>query len=703
MSDTADNPLLETAGLPAWHRIRAEHVEPAIREVLAELAERVDRLEEALGEGAEVRWEAVVEPLERLVDRLDRPWGAVLHLMGVRNSDALREAHRAVQGDVVSFGLRVGQSPTIFRALTALKESPAWSKFESAQRRIVEDLLRRAEHAGVGLEGEARERFNAIQAELAQLSTEFTNHVLDATKAFSLTLREESEVEGLPESARQLAAQSAREAGETRASAEAGPWRITLDAPSFRPFMEHARRRSLREQLYRAYVTRAGDGKLDNSPLIDKILCLRAEESRLLGYANFAELSLSSKMATGVAAVEQLLEQLRDASLGAAQRELDELSHFAREHPECSQSEELALWDVMFWAERLREDRYAYSEEELRPWFPLPVVLEGLFDLTQRLFGVSVEEADGKAPVWHEDVRFFSVRDAQGLEIARFYLDAYSRPGEKNGGAWMNECVGRSRLLAEGQEACRLPVAHVVCNQAPPVDGKPSLMSFLEVQTLFHEFGHSLQHMLTTVDFGLAAGVANVEWDAVELASQFMENWCYQRDTVRRISSHVDTGEALPEALFEKLEAARTYRSGSDTLRQLYFAFTDLALHADFDPEGEETAFAVQRRISKRTTVMPPLPEDRFLCSFSHIFAGGYAAGYYSYKWAEVLSADAFAAFEEAGLDDAQALAETGLRYRDTVLALGGSEHPMQVFERFRGRPPSPEALLRHTGLAGAH
>ena len=701
MSDTADNPLLEMTGLPAWDRIRPEHVEPAIRQLLGELGEQVDQLEEALGTGADATWEAVVEPLERLGDRLDRPWSSVRHLMGVRNSDSLREAQQVVQGEVVAFGLRVGQSPAIFRALTALKQGGVWPKLESAQRRIVENLLREAKHAGVGLEGEVRERFNAIKAELAQLSTEFTNHVLDATKAFALTLRDRSDVEGLPESARQLAAHLAREAGEAGASSEAGPWRISLDAPSFLPFMEHARRRSLREQLYRAYVTRAADGKLDNSPLIAKILALRSEESRLLGYASYADLSLSSKMAPDIGAVEQLLEQLRDASFGAAQRELDELTEFARNHREMPQSEDLALWDVMFWAERLREERYAYSEEELRPWFPLPVVLDGLFDLTQRLFGIRVEAADGEAPVWHEDVRFFSVRDTQGFVIARFYLDPYSRPGEKNGGAWMDECVGRSRLLAEGEETLRLPVAHVVCNQAPPVDGKPSLMRFSEVETLFHEFGHSLQHMLTTVEFGLAAGVCNVEWDAVELASQFMENWCYQRDTVRGISAHVDSGEPLPDALFEKLDAARTYRSGSATLRQLYFAFTDLELHADLDPKGEETAFAVQQRVSKRTTVMPPLPEDRFLCSFSHIFAGGYAAGYYSYKWAEVLSADAFAAFEEAGLDDAQALAETGLRYRDTVLALGGSEHPMDVFKRFRGRPPTADALLRHSGLAG--
>jgi oligopeptidase A len=700
-----ENPLERIEGLPAWDRIGPEHVVPAIRTLLETLGAELAGLEASLellrARGEVPSFEAVAGPLERLGDHFERPWSAVRHLMGVRNSDALRDAHHLVQGEVVAFGLRVGQSQAIYRALSALQEGPGFRALSSARCRIVLSLLRDAKHAGVGLEGAARERFNAIQAELADLGTSFTNHVLDATKAFSLWLRDPAEVEGLPESARQLAAQSAREAGEEGASADAGPWRITLDLPSYRPFLENARRRDLREHLYRAYVTRAGEGALDNAPLIERILALRAELAQLLGYATYAELSLASKMAPGVPAVRALLDRLREASWGAARREHDDLCAFARTHAVAPQQEPLALWDVAFWAERLREDRYVYSEEVLRPWFPLPVVLEGLFDLARRLFGVRIEAADGEAPVWHRDVRFFRVRDeSTGAPIAAFYLDAYSRPGEKNGGAWMDECIARSRLLAPPGERFRLPVAHVICNQAPPVEGRPSCMSFQEVETLFHEFGHSLQHMLTCVDEGLASGIRNVEWDAVELASQFMENWCYERETVRRISAHVDSGEPLPDALFAKVEAARTYRAGSDMLRQLYFAFTDLALHDGFDPGAGESAFDVQRREAARTTVIPPLPEDRFLCSFSHIFAGGYAAGYYSYKWAEVLSADAFGAFEEKGLDDLRAMAETGRRYRETVLALGGSEHPMQVFERFRGRPPSPEALLRHAGLA---
>jgi len=348
----------------------------------------------------------------------------------------------------------------------------------------------------------------------------------------------------------------------------------------------------------------------------------------------------------------------------------------------------------------LREQRYDFNDEELRPYFPLPRVLDGLFALVQGLFSIQIRPADGEAPGWHEDVRFFRVYDDQERPIAAFYLDPYSRPAEKRGGAWMDECVGRSRMLAAPGHTVRLPVAYLICNQTPPVDGKPALMSFNEVKTLFHEFGHGLHHMLTTVDYGLASGIHNVEWDAVELPSQFMENWCYHRDTLMGMSAHVETGEPLPEELYRKLCTARTYRAGSLMLRQLYFACLDIALHYHFDPQGSETPFDVQQRVAALTTVLPPLPEDRFLCSFGHIFAGGYAAGYYSYKWAEVLSADAFAAFEEAGLDNAVALAATGRRYRHSILALGGSRPPMEIFREFRGREPTTAALLRHSGLA---
>jgi len=688
------NPLLEAGDLPRFDAIRPEHVEPAVRALVDELSRELDRVE------AEARptWEGVVEPLERIADRLQQVWGVVGHLLGVRNSDALRRAHEAVQPEVIAFGIRLVQSRPVYDALRALREGAGWEALDPAQRRIVESLLRDARLHGVGLDGAARERFNAIQMELAEAATAFGNHVLDATKAFALTLRAPEEAEGLPESLRRLGAQLAREAGEEDASAETGPWRIGLDPPCFLPFMQHSRRRDLRERLYRAYITRASEGELDNTPLVRRILALRREEARLLGYRDFAEVSLAAKMAPGVEAVERLLEDLRRAAYPAAQRDLEELRAFARERG-APEAEDLRRWDIPFWAERLREHRFAYSDEELRFWFPLPRVLEGLFALTRELFGATVRAADGEAPVWHPDVRFFRVFDEEDRPMAGFYLDPYSRPEEKRGGAWMDDFLSRSRLLASRPGEVRLPVAVLACNGTPPGEDRPSLMTFDEVETLFHEFGHGLQHMLTRVDHGLASGIRNVEWDAVELPSQFMENWLYHRETLRRVSGHVETGEPLPDALFEKIRAARTFRAGSDSLRQIHFAALDLTLHRDYDPEGAETPFDVQRRVAETTTVLPPLPEDRFLCSFGHIFGGGYAAGYYSYKWAEVLSADAFAAFEEAGLDDPEAVAATGRRFRDTVLTLGGSRPPMEVFVAFRGREPRPDALLRHAGL----
>jgi oligopeptidase A len=707
--EDASNPLEREGGLPAFDQIRPEHVAPGVRSRLAQLEGELARLEADV----EPSWSGLVEPLERLGDRMQSTWGTVGHLMGVKNSDALRAAHDEVQAEVVTFSLRLAQSRAIYDGLVALREGAGWSALGPDKQRIALSLLRDARHAGVGLDGVERERFNEIQRELAELATRFSNHVQDATKAFALDLSEPAEVDGLPTSLLRLAAHTAGEArraleegtqstqateGDTAEADDPvrGPWRITLDYPSFVPFMEHSTRRDLRERLYRVYITRASSGEFDNAPLIERILALRRELAQLLDYEDFGTLSLATKMAPDVAAVEALLEKLRTASFDAARRDLSELQAFAKEE---GFEGELQLWDIAFWSERLREARFAYSEESLRPYFPLPVVIEGLFALARRLFGVTIVAADGEASVWHEDVRFFRVKDEDGRDRAAFYLDPYSRPADKRGGAWMDECVGRSALLAAEPGGVRLPVAYLVCNQAPPVEGKPSQMSFDEVTTLFHEFGHGLQHMLTRVDLGLASGIRNIEWDAIELPSQFMENWLYHRETLKGVSCHVDTGKAIPDSLFDKIEAARTYRAGSDMLRQLYFSFTDMELHAAYEPGGADDAFSVQRRIAEKTTVLPPLPDDRFLCSFSHIFAGGYAAGYYSYKWSEVLSADAFAAFEEAGLDDEPAVVETGRRYRETVLALGGSQSPMEVFVAFRGREPSTRPLLRHSGL----
>jgi oligopeptidase A len=692
----SESPLVGRDELPRFSEIGTEQVVPAVRA----LVEAQERAREALEAGQAPSWEALARPRAELAEPLGYTWGIVQHLLAVKNSPPLREAEEAVQPEVVAASLRLSQSRAFYEGFRQMRAGAGWATLHPAQQRIVEASLEEAELAGVSLEGAAKERFLAIETELAQLGTEFSNHVLDATKAFSLVLRAPEEVEGLPPSLRAAAAQSARaqadeDATLAAATPEGGPWRITLEAPLYVPFMEHSTRRDLRERLYRAFVTRASSGEVDNQPLILATLRLRREKAQLLGLGDYAELSLRRKMARSVGAVEALLGELRRASRQHAEREHEELRAFARARTG-DPGLELALWDVPFWAERLREERYAFREEELRPYFPLPGVLEGLFALARRLFGVVIRPADGEAQIWHPDVRFFRVTDEDGSPRAAFYLDPYSRPADKRGGAWMGTCLDRKR---RPDGSVRAPVAYMVCNQAPPVDGQPSLMTFREVETLFHEFGHALQHMLTDVDEPEAAGINNVEWDAVELPSQFMENWCYHRPTLLSFARHHQTGAPLPAELFEKIAAARTFRAGSQFLRQLHFATLDLALHAGFDPDRDDLG-ALRARVSAENTVLPPLPEDRFLCSFSHIFAGGYAAGYYSYKWAEVLSADAFAAFEEAGLDDPAALAATGRRFRQTVLASGGSRHPTEVFTAFRGRPARTEALLRHAGLS---
>ncbi len=687
IESNSSNPLLIGKGLPPFERIQATHVVPAISQILEELKTELAHLEANLT----ATWTGLVEPLTQLEERLGWSWGIVGHLMGVKNSPELRQAYETVQPEVVKFYNQLSQSQPLYQGLCALQQSISWDKLAPAQQRVVEAAIRDAKLSGVGLTGATRERFNQIQLELAELSTKFSNNVLDATKAFQLKLTTKAEIEGLPPSSLSLAAQAAQAAGSKNATAKRGPWVITLDYPSYVPFMKYSSNSQLREKLYKAFITRAAGGDWNNNPLITRILELRQEQANILGFDNYAQLSLTRKMATNVEAVEALLEELREASYDAAVRELEQLKAFA-------QQEDLKHWDLSFWGEKQREAKFAFNTEELRPYFPLPQVLQGLFDLAKRIFGVTITAADGEAPVWHPDVRYFKIADETETTIAYFYLDPYSRPQEKQGGAWMNDCIGRAKL----QDGVRLPVAYLVCNQSPTIGDKPSLMTFGEVETLFHEFGHGLQHMLTQVDYPEAAGIHNIEWDAVELPSQFMENWCYHRPTLFAMAKHYETGETLPEHYYEKLLAAKNYMSGSAMLRQLHFSIVDLELHYRYQPGGEETPSQLRERVAKNTTVMAPLPEDSFLCAFGHIFAGGYAAGYYSYKWAEVLSADAFAAFEEAGLEQEEAITSTGRRFRDTVLALGGSKHPMEVFKDFRGREPQTEALLRHSGLAVA-
>ena len=681
------HPLLDRPahGLPDFARIEPAQVASAIRELCARQTAAVEAIERT----AQPSWDALFEPLADAAEPLGWAWGVVNHLMGVRNSEALRAAHAEVQGEVVATFLRLSQSRPIHDAAVALRDGPGFAGLPPARQRIVAAWIRDARLAGVALDGDAKARFQRLAMELSELGTSFANHVLDATKAWRMTLEHPEQVEGLP---RTLRASMARAAG---GDPERGPWAVTLDQPVFGPFMEHCREPLLREQAYRAFVGRAGSGDLDNAPLIERILRLRREQAQVLGYATYAEQSLASKMAPGVTAVEALLGRLREAARPGSQTELAALAGLAKVPPTA-----LRPWDVAFWAERLREASFSFTDEEVRPYFALDRVLAGMFALAQRLFGITVQEAAGEAATWHPDVRFFRVRDRDGRDLAAFFLDPFSRPADKRGGAWMDGPVGRRRF-ADGR--LRLPVAYLVCNQTPPAGGQPSLMTFREVETLFHEFGHGLQHLLTTVDDPGAAGIENVEWDAVELPSQFMENWCLDRTTLAGMARHWQTGEALPARLEQALRAAKTFRAGTTTMRQVAFATLDLELHHAYDPdESEESALEIQRRVLSAHASVPPIPEDRFLCSFGHLFAGGYAAGYYSYKWAEVLSADAFAAFEEAGLDDAGAVAATGRRFRDTVLAMGGSRHPLEVFRAFRGRDATPDALLRHSGLATA-
>ncbi len=691
------NPLLIGRGLPPFAEIQSEHVVPAITELLAKVNTDLTQLEANLTP----TWAGLVEPLDRITESLGWSWSIVGHLMGVKNSPELRAAYEQMQPEVVQFWMRLGQSSALYAGYKAIKASPEWETYAPAQHRIIEAAIRDMELSGVGLTGAPKERFNEIQLALADLATKFSNNVLDSTKAYSLTLTTPADIAGLPESLLGQAAQAARAAGHETATPTDGPWVITLDIPSYLPFMQHSQRRELREQIYKAYVSRAASGEHNNLENIDRLLELRREMAQILGYANFAELSLASKMAPNVAAVENLLESLRSASFEAAKQDLEDLRQFAisKDAPEAN---DLKHWDIAYWSERLREAKFDFNAEELRPYFPLEQVLSGLFNLAHKLFGVEITAADGQAPIWNPDVRYFQITNDRQQPIAYFYLDPYSRPAEKRGGAWMADCVSRAKLTDVDGSKVRLPVAYLICNQTPPVDGKPSLMTFGEVETLFHEFGHGLQHMLTTVDYVGASGISNVEWDAVELPSQFMENWCYDRPTLLSLGKHYETGEPLPEHYYQKLLAARTFMSGSGMLRQIHFSWLDLELHGRYQPGGADTIADVRNRLAKITMVLPPLPEDNFLCSFGHIFAGGYAAGYYSYKWAEVLSADAFAAFEDAGLDDPDAIATTGRRFRDTVLSLGGSQHPMEVFTAFRGREPDPAALLRHNGLVAA-
>ncbi len=682
----AANPLLGDAvlaalELPDFSALRPEHIEPAVRELMARVRAAHERV--CAGDPARpASWEDLVQALEPDSEALGRAWGMVSHLHAVADTPELRRAFNAMLPEVTQLWTELGSDPRLFARYRALREGSGFAALPALRRRIVEHALRDLRLSGAELRGEAHARFEAIEQRGAELEQAFSEHLLDATDGFSLRA-EASQLEGLPDDLLQTAHEAA---------GEQGGWRFTLHQPSYVPLMQHARDRALRQAMYRAYVTRAselGDPRLDNSGIMAELLALRAELARLLGFADYAELSLQTKMADSAAQVEEFLLDLARRARPYAERDLRELRAFAATELGLP---DLQSWDLAFASERLREQRYAYSEEQLRQYFTEPQVLAGLFDLVHRLFGVRIVEQPASG-AWHPEVRLWRVERDGGELLGHVYTDLHARPG-KRGGAWMDGL--RSRWLrADG--ALQTPVAVLTCNFASGVGARPPLLSHDDVQTLFHEFGHGLHHLLTRVDELGASGLSGVEWDAVELPSQFLENYCWEWEVLRGIGRHVDTGEALPRELFDRMLAARNFQAGMQTLRQVEFSLFDLRVHRDLREFTPQAVAGIAEQVRREVAVVFPPEFARFQHSFSHIFAGGYAAGYYSYKWAEVLSADAYAQFEEHGVLDP----DTGARFRDEILARGSSRDAIDSFRAFRGREPSIDALLRHQGMAG--
>jgi len=668
-----DNPLLHDASLPAFLSIRPQHVEPAVRHVLDENRRGLQQLLESGASG----WDGIVVPIERMQHRLARTWSPVGHLNGVANGDELRAAYNACLPLLTAYHTELAQNPGLCAAYQQVKDTQ-YAQLQPEQRKLVDNALRDFRLSGVALDPAHKQRFRELMERLATAQAKFDENVLDATNAWTRAVDDASELAGLP------AAVIARARAEAEKNGRDG-WLFTLDAPNYQAVLTHAENRGLRQDFYTAWMTRAseqGAAQWDNSALIEEILGLRHEAAQLVGFSSFAEYSLATKMARDPSEVLQFLRRLARLCRPAAQREFAELEAFA--------GTKLEAWDVAFHSERLKHERLAVSEEELRPYFPLPRVLQGLFAVAQRLYGIRIEPRTG-VEVYHPDVTYYDIVDANGDRRGGFFLDLYARP-KKRGGAWMDECVGRIRL---GGDAA-LPVAYLVCNFTPPSGQRPSLLTHYEVLTLFHEFGHGLHHMLTRVDFPSVAGINGVPWDAVELPSQFMENFAWREEVLPLISGHVDSGEPLPLETLRKLQATRSFQAGMQSVRQLEFALFDFRLHAEFDPAHGSRLAATMAEVRAEVAVVRPPAFNRFAHSFQHIFSGGYAAGYYSYKWAEVLSADAFGAFEESGIFDAA----TARRFLGSILERGGSRDAMEAFVEFRGRQPELEPLLRQLGLA---
>jgi oligopeptidase A len=693
MTSTASaNPLLDFSGLPRFDAIKPEHVTPAIDELIERASAVVARLEAPF---EHVTWENFVTPLEGATEKLGRAWGVVNHLNNVVDTPELRATYNENQPKVTEFWTALAQNEALFAKYKALEASPEFASLSPARKKIIGNALRDFRLGGAELPADKKERFAAIQEQHAAVSTRFSENVLDATNDYKLVVLDEADLAGVPDDVKQ----AARAAAET--DGKSG-FQFTLHFPSYFPILQFADKRALRESIYRASATKASEmgtvfselEKWDNSQNIATLLKLRDEEAKLLDYRNFAEVSLVPKMAQSPEHVIAFLEDLAQRARPFAEQDLAELRAFAREELGI---EQLEAWDLTYASEKLRERRYAFSAQEVKEYFPEPKVVDGLFRLVQSLFSVQI--TPDSAPTWHPDVRFFRI-ERDGKLVGQFYLDLYARSG-KGGGAWMDDARGR-RLETGG--AVQTPVAYLTCNFTPPalVDGQlqPSLFTHDEVTTLFHEFGHGLHHMLTQVDEIAVSGISGVEWDAVELPSQFMENFCWEWDVLQHLTAHVKTGEPLPRALYDKMLAAKNFQSGMQTLRQVEFSLVDMHLHYDYDPASTKSVQELINEVRQKFSVMMPPAFNRFQHSFGHIFAGGYAAGYYSYKWAEVLSADAYAAFEEAVEAGGGALSEeTGKRFQQEILAVGGSRPALESFKAFRGREPSIDALLRHSGM----
>ncbi|MCG8113255.1 MAG: oligopeptidase A [Candidatus Thiodiazotropha taylori] len=674
------NALLDMTGLPPFSRIEPPMVEPAIDALLQANRQTMESL---LNTIASPSWGNFVEPLEVAEDRLSRTWSPVSHMNSVVNHDELREVYNACLPKLSDYATEVGQNRKLCEAYKKVAEQ---ADLDDAQKKMLENTLLEFRLSGVDLPEDKKQRFKEISQSLSKLTTKFEENLLDATNAWSKLISDPEQLAGLPESAMALAKQTAEQR-------EQQGWLLTLEFPSYFPVMTYADRRELRRELYEAYATRASDcgphaGKWDNSEVMEQILALRHEQAQLLGYNNYAERSLARKMARTTEEVMSFLTDLAQRSKAQVERELDELTQFASENYGI---DHLEAWDIGYYSEKLRQHRHAISQEELKPYFPETRVIPGMFAVVERLYGIRIQSVEG-VDTWHPDVRFYEIRDKQNQLRGQFYLDLYARP-KKRGGAWMDECA--TRFFSDSVD--QVPVAYLTCNFSPPVADQPALFTHDEVETLFHEFGHGLHHMLTRIDYPAVAGINGVAWDAVELPSQFMENWCWEQQALELISGHVESGEPIPDELFQRLHGAKNFQSAMQMVRQLEFSIFDFRIHQEYDPDQGGRIYQILDQVREQVSVIKPPSWNRFPHGFSHIFAGGYAAGYYSYKWAEVLSADAFSRFEEQGIFSQEA----GQAFLQEILEQGGSKDAMELFVAFRGREPQIEPLLRHSGISG--